>query len=79
MAVLCGCLSIVKKSETDPRSYEYIFETRGCYHSIGIKSFDVDLLNAPYNYEERLHDSNLYREYILKANNIDEFINYFTL
>jgi hypothetical protein len=79
IAVLCGCLSIVKKSETDKRSYENIFEKRGCYNSIGIKSFNYDLLNKTYNYNERLYESNLYREYITTANNIDEFINYFKL
>lgn len=79
MAVLCGCLSIVKKSETYNISYEEIFKKRGCYGSIGIKNFDLNLLNKPYNYNERLYESNLYREYIITANNIDEFINYFRL
>lgn len=79
MAVLCGCLSIVKKSDIDNRSYEDIFKKRGCYNTIGIKKFDLNLLNEYYNYEERLLESNLYREYIKTANNIDEFINYFKL
>jgi hypothetical protein len=79
IAVLCGALSMIKKSETDTRSYEDIIGKRGSYGSIGIKPFDARLLEHPYNYEERLRESNQYREYIKTANNIDEFVKRFSL
>jgi hypothetical protein len=79
IAVLCGALSLIKKTKTDTRSYEDILEKRGSYGSIGIRGFDSVLLDASYDYEERLRESNLYREYTKTANNIDEFVNHFHL
>jgi hypothetical protein len=79
IAVLCGSLSIIKKSEHFKTTYKDILEKRGCYNKIGIKCFNENLLNTSYNYDERLRDANLYRIYINKANNIDDFINYFNL
>jgi hypothetical protein len=79
IAVLCGCLSIIKKSDNYDISYENIIKKRGCYGDIGIKIFSNELLHQSYNYEERLHEANLYREYIKTGNNIDEFVNYFGL
>ena len=79
IAVLCGALSLIKKPKTDTRSYKDILEKRGSYGSIGIRGFDSVLLDAPYDYEERLRESNLYREYTKTANNIDEFVNRFSL
>jgi len=79
IAVLCGALSMIKKSDTVTRTYEEILEKRGSYGSIGIKPFNAGLLASAYNYGERLNDSNMYREYIKTANNIDEFVNWFSL
>ena len=79
IAVLCGALSLIKKSDSDTRTYSDILEKRGSYGSIGIRPFDSALLTSTYNYGERLNDSNMYREYIKTANNIDEFVNYFSL
>ena len=79
MAVLCGSLSMIKKSNTYDHSYKYILDNRGSYGTIGIKPFDLHLLNQPYNYNKRLSECNLYREYIKTCNNIDEFVNYYKL
>lgn len=79
IAVLCGALSMIHKSETYNISYAHVLENRGSYGSVGIKPFELSLLNSPYNYSERLYESNLYREYIKSSNNINEFINHFSL
>jgi hypothetical protein len=79
IAVLCGALSMIYKPNTHIISYEYILENRGSYGSIGIIPFNLELLYSPYNYEERLTQSDLYRKYINNYNNIDEFVEYFSL
>lgn len=79
IAVLCGSLSIIKKSPLNIDSYSNIIEKRGCYGDIGIKPYTEELLFNEYNNNERYKESMLYREYIKTANNITEFINFFNL
>lgn len=83
IAVLCGSLSIIKKSPLNTLSYEELFKKRGPYGTIGLKKYEEDLLYKKYNLKEREHESNQYRKYIENKNNdttkIDKFKKYFNL
>ena len=83
IAVLCGCLSIIKKSPMNNSNYIEIFKTRGPYGTIGIKTYNKELLDKKYNLNERETELNQYRTYIYNKNNdntkIDKFKKYFNL
>ena len=83
IAVLCGCLSLVKKSKNNKSTYEQLFNTRGPYGTSGIKIFDESFLNQLYDLTEREKDSNDYRQYILNKQKskvkINKFKKYFNL
>lgn len=80
IAVLCGCLSLILKSELNEMSYEDLINRRGfkgIYNAV--KPFDLNLLNEEYKFELRKKESDLYKKSTLKANNIEEFKTYFNL
>lgn len=79
IAVLCGCLSIIYKGNECKKSYEEILNQRGVYGSIGLKPYNINILEQEYNYTNRMNDNKLYRNYIANSNNIKDFISYFKI